>query len=217
MCFIRLLHNEKSVTQRFLSDHPIDGVVYQSNYVPKYGQQLDVLRKHDVPYLFDPSTNRLPYSKFSETQSLRELPYVFDKMNRLTEIKLRSIAEIQRYVRAVLNWQIQHGCTYLVAPFHFSKTLTSEWMELDLKLISEARDYLALKNREEKLFAGVCTNLEELTDEENRKLLVNRYSKHQVDGYPLLHRPSPRADERTEPTLQLSQRPHGLQGHSGHP
>ena len=92
-----------------------DGVVYQSNYVPKYGQQLDVLRKHDVPYLFDPSTNRLPYSKFSETQSLRELPYVFDKMNRLTEIKLRSIAEIQRYVRAVLNWQIQHGCTYLVA------------------------------------------------------------------------------------------------------
>ena len=183
MCFIRLLHNEKSVIQRFLSDHPIDGVVYQSNYVPKYRQQLDLLRKHDVPYLFDPSTNRLPYSKFSETQSLRELPYVFDKMNRLTETKLRSIAEIQKYVREVLNWQIQHGCTYLVAPFHFSKTLTSEWMELDLKLISEARDYLTLKNREEKLFAGVCTNLEELTDEENRNLLVNRYSKHQMDGY----------------------------------
>lgn len=183
MCLIRLLHNEKSVMQHFLSDHTIDGVVFQANYIPRYGGQIEVLQKHGVPYLFDPSTNRITYSKFTETQGLRELPYVFDKMNRLTPSKLRSIAEIRRYVRGVLNWQIQHGCTYLVAPFHFSKTLTSEWIEVDMKLISEAREYLASKNREERLFAGVCTNLEDLTDEENRKLLVNRYSKHPVDGY----------------------------------
>jgi len=183
MCLIRLLHNEKSVMQRFLADHTIDGVVFQANYIPRYEGQLEVLRKHGVPYFFDPSTNRLTYSKFTETRGLRELPYVFDKMNRLTSAKLRSIAEIRRYVREVLNWQIQHGCTYLVAPFHFSKTLTSEWMEVDLKLISEAREYLASKGREEKLFAAVCTNLEDLTDEENRRLLVNRYSKHPVDGY----------------------------------
>lgn len=183
MCFIRLLHNEKSVMQRFLADHTVDGVVFQASYIPRYQGQLEVLRTHGVPYLFDPSTNRLTYSKFSETQGLRELPYVLDKMNRLTPAKLRSIAEIRKYVRGVLNWQIEHGCTYLVAPFHFSKTLTSEWMEVDLKLISEAREYLASKGREERLFAAVCTNLEDLTDEENRRLLVNRYSKHPVDGY----------------------------------
>ena len=183
MCFIRLLHNEKSVTERFLSDHTIDGVVFPANYIPRYRGQLEVLRKHGVPYLLDPSTNRLAYSKFSETQGLRDLPYVLDKMNRLTPAKLRSIADIRKYVRGVLNWQMQHGCTYLVAPFHFSKTLTSEWMEVDLKLISEAREYMASKAREERLFAAVCTNLEDLTDEENRRLLVNRYSKHPVDGY----------------------------------
>lgn len=183
MCFIRLLHNEKSVMQHFLADHTIDGVVFQASYIPRYKRQIEVLQTHDVPYLFDPSTNRLTYSKFSETQGLRELPYVFDKMNRLTPAKLRSIADIRKYVRGILNWQLQHGCTYLVAPFHFSKTLTSEWMELDLKLISEAREYLASKDREEKLFAAVCTNLEDLTDEDNRHLLVNRYSKHPVDGY----------------------------------
>ena len=104
-------------------------------------------------------------------------------MNRLTPAKLGSITNIRKYVRGVLNWQLQRGCTYLVAPFHFSKTLTSEWMEIDLKLISEAREYLASKGRKEKLFASVCTNLEDLTDEENRHLLVNRYSKHPVDGY----------------------------------
>jgi serine/threonine-protein kinase len=42
---------------------------------------------------------------------------------------------------------------------------------------------LTSKGREEKLFAAVCTNIEDLTDEENRKRLVNRYSKHPVDGY----------------------------------
>lgn len=183
MCLIRLLHNEKSVIERFLSDHTIDGVVFQANYIPRYAGQLRVLRQHRVPYLFDPGTNRLAYSKFSETQGLRDLPYVLDKMNRLTPAKLRSIAEIRRYVRRVLNWQIEHGCTYLVSPFHFSKTLTSEWMEVDLKLISEAREYLASKGREERLFAAVCTSLEDLTDEESRRLLVNRYSKHPVDGY----------------------------------
>jgi serine/threonine-protein kinase len=183
MCFVRLLHNERSVMERFLADHPVDGVVFQPNYIPRYEGQLRVLQAHGVPYLFDPSTNRLTYSRFSETKGLRDLPYVLDKMNRLRPANLRSIADIRKYVRGVLNWQIQHGCTYLVAPFHFSKMLTSEWMEVDLKLISEAREYVAAKGREERLFAALCMNLEDLTDEENRHLLVNRYSKHPVDGY----------------------------------
>lgn len=183
MYFIRLLHNEKGVIERFLERQPVDGVVFQANYVPRYEGHLEMLRAKGIPYLFDPSTNRLAYSKFSQTQGLRELPYVFDKMNRLTPAKLRSLSDIRRYVREVLNWQIKHGCTYLVAPFHFSKTLTSEWLEVDLKLTSEAREYMLAKSRHEKLFAAICTNIEDLTDEENRKLLVNRYSKHPVDGY----------------------------------
>ena len=183
MCFIRLLHNEKSVLERFLKDRPIDGVVFQANYIPRYEGHLGVLRAHGVPYLFDPSTNRLTYSKFSETEGLKNLPYVFDKMNRLTAADLRSIADIRRYVKEVLNWQIAHGCTYLVAPFHFSKTLTSEWLEVDLKLLSESREYLTSKGRTEKLFGAICTNIEDLTDEENRKVLVNRYSKEPADGY----------------------------------
>jgi serine/threonine-protein kinase len=183
MCFIRLLHNEKGVLERFLKDRPIDGVVFPANFLPKYSGHLGMLKAAGVPYLFDPGTNRLAYSKFSETLGLKNLPYVFDKMNRLTPTQLRSIADIRRYVREVLNWQIGQGCTYLVAPFHFSKTLTSDWIEIDLKLMSESREYLASKGRTEKLFGAICTNIEDLTDEENRKALVNRYSKHPADGY----------------------------------
>ncbi len=183
MCFIRWLPNEKSALERFLNDHSIDGVVFQANYLPRYEGHLDLLKAHRVPHLFDPSTNRLTYSKFSQTEGLKNLPYVFDKMNRLTVAQLRSIADIRRYVREVLNWQISHSCTYLVAPFHFSKTLTSEWFEVDLKLLSESREYLNSKGRTEKLFGAICTNIEDLTDEENRKVLVNRYSKEPADGY----------------------------------
>ena len=183
VCFIRLLPNEKAVLQRFLKEKSLDGVVFQANYLPKFGGHLEILKAAGVPYLFDPSTNRLTYSKFSETLGLKNLPYVFDKMNRLTTGQLRSITDIRRYVQKVLNWQIAHNCSYLVAPFHFSKTLTSEWIEVDLKLLSESREYLASKGRAEKLFGAVCTNIEDLTNEENRKILVNRYTKHPVDGY----------------------------------
>ena len=183
-CLIRLLPNEKSVIDRATATGArVDGVVFQANYLPLYEGHLELLRERGIPYFFDPSTNRLPYSKFTQTKGLRELPYVYDRMNRLTPARLKAIADIRQYVEDVLNWQIRYGCDRLVAPFHFSKGLGSEWHSLDLKLLAESREYLDAKGRGEKLFAGVCVNIEEFTDEESRKALVNAYSRYAADGY----------------------------------
>lgn len=64
-----------------------------------------------------------------------------------------------------------------------------------MKLFAEAREYLAEQGRKEPLFAGVCVNIEEFTDEESRKALVNTYSRNPADGYlfyvdPIQERPS---------------------------
>lgn len=182
-CWIRLLPNEKAVVERVTQQTKLDGVVFQANYLPTYRGHLELLKARGVPCILDPSTNRLAYSKFTETAGLRRLPYVLDQMNRLTPARLGSLAELRRYVRGVLDWQIQYGCSTLVAPFHFSRDLGSAWIRVDLKLFAEARDYLASKGRDEKLFAGVCVNIEQFTDEESRKALVNTYSRNPADGY----------------------------------
>lgn len=182
-CWIRLLHNERGALDRALDRCSVDAAVFQANYLPKYRGQLEALRDAGVPYLFDPSTNRLPYSKFTQTEGLRALPYVYDQMNRLTPKSLASLERQKAYAKDVLDWQILNGCHWLVAPFHFSRDLSSEWIDLDQKLFAEARDYLKAKGRSEPLFQGVCLNIEGFTDAESRSALVNTLSRSQADGY----------------------------------
>lgn len=182
--FIRLLHNEKAAIASFIrSGSHFDGIEFQANYLPKYKGQIDDLKKFKTLFYFDPSTNRLTYSKFSETKSLANLPYVYDKFDKLTTKKLSTLMQMEKYVSDVLEWQLHWGVNVLVAPFHYSQSIGDEWLDIDLKIIEETRSYLQRNNIEKEFFAGVCINIEELTDEENRVELVNRYSKALPDGF----------------------------------
>lgn len=182
--FIRLLHNEKAEIAEFIqAGGHVDGIEYQANYLPNFRKQVEYLKKFRIPFYFDPSTNRLTFSKFSETNGLRNLPYVYDKFNKLTPKKLSTLEQIQRYVADVLEWQLRWGVEKLVAPFHYSQHLGDEWLDIDLKIIEETRSYLQKNNIRYEFYAGVCLNIEELTDEENRVELVNRYSRALPDGF----------------------------------
>ncbi len=182
--FIRLLHTEKTEIENFVrrGGH-VDGVEYQANYLPNFQKQVEDLKKFKIPFYFDPSTNRLAFSKFSETNSLINLPYVYDEFNKLTPKKLSTLEQMERYVSDVLDWQLRWGVEKLVAPFHYSQYIGDEWLEIDLKLVEETRAFLQKKRIEKEFYAGVCVDIEELTDEENRIDLVNRYSKVLPDGF----------------------------------
>jgi serine/threonine protein kinase len=198
--FVRLLQNEKTELETFLTTNTLDGVDFQANYLPRSRSVLGSLKAKGVPFFFDPSTNRLTFSKFSETKSLTALPYVYDKKSRLTPKRLQSIGDLQRYAKDVLEWQLKYDASYLVAPFHFSENLKSEWLQIDLKLLEESKEYLAGKRIEKPLFCGICTNIEDLTDEDNRNSLVNLYSRSTADGYIFY---VDMIDERTTNPIQL--------------
>lgn len=182
--FIRLLHTEKTEIENFVrrGGH-VDGVEYQANYLPNFQKQVEDLKRFKIPFYFDPSTNRLAFSKFSETNSLINLPYVYDEFNKLTPKKLSTLEQMERYVSDVLEWQLRWGVEKLVAPFHYSQYIGDEWLEIDLKLVEETRAFLQKNRIEKEFYAGVCVDIEELTDEENRIDLVNRYSKVLPDGF----------------------------------
>lgn len=182
--FIRLLHTEKTELKNFIqAGGLIDGIEYPSNYLPQYQSQILELISFNIPFFFDPSTNRLAYSQFSDTKGLVNLPYVYDHYNRITPKHLSNIESLKRYVGDVLNWQLQWKTNFLVSPFHYSKNLRDEWLSVDLKLIEESFEFKEKHNIKKELFAGVCIDIEDLTDEENRLELINKYSKRLPDGF----------------------------------
>lgn len=182
--FIRLLHTEKNELNSFIkSGGEIDGIEYPANYLPKYQNQILDLKSFNILYFFDPSTNRLAYSQFADTKGLVDLPYVYDRYNRITPKQLSNIEAVKRYAADVLNWQLKWETDFLVAPFHYSKNLRDEWLSVDLKLIEESFELKENKNLKKEIFAGICIDIEDLTDEENRLELINKYSKRLPDGF----------------------------------
>ena len=182
--FVRLMHNERTELSNFLkTGGNIDGVEYQANYLPKYGNQIKDLINFKTPYYFDPSTNRLIASKFTETKGLKELPYVYDKYSRLTPDKLSSIGDIKRYVKDVLLWQLKWKTDFLISPFHYSQNLADNWLSTDLKLVEEAFIFKSENQISRDIYAGICLDIEDLTDEENRVELINKFSRILPDGF----------------------------------
>jgi len=182
--FVRLMHNEKVEIETFLkNDGYIDGVEFPANYLPKYKKQLVDLNSFNIPFYFDPSTNRLTYSKFTETKGLTSLPYVYDKYNRLTPGKLDSINDIKKYVQDVLLWQSKWRTDFLISPFHYSKSIHDPWLSIDLKILEESISYKSENDISQDIFSGICLDIEDLTDEENRLELVNKFSRTLPDGF----------------------------------
>ena len=182
--WFRLLPNEKSKILQFLDNGGrINGIEYVANYLPRNRKTIAEILQRKTKFFFDPATNRLPYSTFSQTKGLVDLPYCWDKLNRLTHEDLRNISDIQKYVREVINWQASWNCDFFVAPFHFHRNLGDPWLELDLKLLQESVDYVKNNYSDIKIYAGICLNLEEYTSENNRIALLNEFSICTPDGF----------------------------------
>jgi hypothetical protein len=87
-----------------------------------------------------------------------------------------------------------------VAPFHFSRDLGSDWIDIDIKLIEESKSYVKNKRLSQPVYAGLALNIEPYTVKNNRMTLLNRYSRARADGY-MFYIDS--FDERTNNPLQI--------------
>ncbi|MEW6326359.1 MAG: hypothetical protein AB1487_02000 [Thermodesulfobacteriota bacterium] len=156
--YIRLLHTEKNELKSFVkTGGKIYGIEYPANYLPQYQNQIADLNAFNIPYFFDPSTNRLAYSQFTDTKGLLNLPYVYDRYNRITPKQLSNIESVKKYAADVLNWQLKWETNFLVAPFHYSKNLRDEWLPVDLKLIEESFELKEKLNTDFRRFLTVIS------------------------------------------------------------
>ncbi|MGF2618649.1 serine/threonine protein kinase [Bacillus cereus] len=182
----RLLHTEKTLINNFASNHELDGIVFPANFIPKYQASYDFVRNIGKDTMLDPLVYRLAYSKFSNTKSLVDLPYVLDKFNKEMPRDFNTEQACKHRAISTLEFQLQKEPTNLIAPFHFIEDLKSEWLNIDAKVFHECRLYINENKIPQRLYAGLCINIESISDKESRREIINYLTRMGADGYILM-------------------------------
>lgn len=182
--FIRLLHTEKSIFEEALKEGLVERVIFPANFFKFYHPTVKILRNSGIPFTTDPATNRLTYTAFSKTTGVQELPYSSgDEVTPIQKKDFHSISQVQDYVKKVIDFQIDNGVTELAAPFFFAKNSNDEWFNINLKLLKESIAYRDDKHKDLPIWAGICMNVENWHDDDEKNKILNYYVKTEPDGF----------------------------------
>lgn len=182
--FVRLLHTEKSVCGDALKESLIDRVIFPANFFEAYHPTVKVLRDSGLQFTTDPATNRLTYTAFSKTMGVQKLPYSSgDEVTPIQKKDFHSISQVQEYVKKVLDFQIKNGVTELAAPFFFAKNSSDEWFNINLKILKESIAYRDQHYSHLPIWGGICMNIENWHDEDEKNKILNQYVRINPDGF----------------------------------
>jgi serine/threonine-protein kinase len=182
--FVRLLHNEKSVFEEALSESLIDRIIFPANFFTLCQPTVELIKKTGVSFTTDPATNRLTYPAFSKTTGIQKLPYSSgDEVIPIQKKDFHSISQVQEYVKKVLDFQIQNGVTELAAPFFFAKNSSDDWFNINIKLLKESIAYRDQFKKNIPIWGGICMNVDNWHDEDEKNKILNHYVKTSPDGF----------------------------------
>lgn len=161
---------------------PIDGMVFQANLAVYNKAVLDRLRPFVSNLAIDPQTYRLQHSAFSGVKTVRELPWVTDKVNR---------EEAADYDQARIEWHVQRLIAFaktkkvdvLLVSFHHVRNAADEWLEVDRRLLATTLAECARQQVNVPVFYGLSMPAEELTTDRGRALWLQRMAALSPDGY----------------------------------
>ncbi len=190
--FVRVW-NEKKVLQEFYADgFSIEHAIFPINHQKHQKNLLQLLKEKQVDYIIDPATMRLAYDSYSDVKGLVALPYAPRDLSRLEVDDLSTHMQRQKYVKLVIDEQLQHKSPYVVAPFHISNNsnlvkikmdLNENWFSLDVKLAQETKDYLEKKGYSGKFVSGFCIKADLITTRTERDYFLNVLSALKCDMY----------------------------------
>ncbi|WP_026673995.1 serine/threonine protein kinase [Alkalihalobacterium bogoriense] len=182
----RLLHNERTLIEEYSEEHQLDGIIFPANFFPKYAKVYNHVRDNGGFTMVDPVVYRLAYSKFSNVQSLVNLPYALSSFTKEKPEDFKDLESVQLRAKEVMDWQLKQNPSVLVAPFHFLANINDPWLEIDLKVFNECRKYLAEIGETRPLYAGISIQIESISDDISPIRIVNHYTRIQADGYLLM-------------------------------
>ncbi len=191
--FYLRLWNEKSVLEGYYQDgYNIENAVFPINHQKGQKNLLINLQKNNVNFFIDPSTMRLAYDTFADVKGLLELTYAPKGYSRLELVNFSELQQKKDYVKLVVEEQLKHNPSFVVAPFHVSNNSNlvtiknaniETWFSLDVKFLKEAKDYLLINNIEKKLVGGFCIKADILTADTEKEYFLNVLSGLPCDMY----------------------------------
>ncbi len=182
--FVRLQHTEKTIFEEALSEGLVREVIFPANFFKFYHHTVALLKKSNISFTTDPATNRLTYTAFSKTTGVQELPYSSgDEVTPIQKKDFHSISQVQEYVKKVIEFQVTNGVNQLAAPFFFAKNSSDDWFNINLKLLKEAVSYRNAHHKEMPIWAGICMNIENWHDDDEKNKILNQYIKCLPDGF----------------------------------
>jgi serine/threonine protein kinase len=182
--FVHLQHNESEPLRLFLREGGrVSGLIYGASQLESSRKPVSIALSGNVPVVVDPETHRLARADFSRTAGLRSLPYVTDPMTPIRHSDFDSVDDYAALASKVVDFQEDAGADFIVAPYFHFPDADSDWLRCNVKLLAEARRHMTAMSSVKPLWAAVSTDVETFGDDRARSEILNRYSRHQVDGF----------------------------------
>lgn len=198
--YLRLNHNDKSLVLDAHNEGIVNNIIYPASYFARNHPTVDILKKiPNLVFATDPGTNRLSYSSFSKTKGILELPYSSGSpVEPTSPDDFVSLAQVQDFVKLVLDYQASNGVNELSAPFFYAKTPNDPWYEINIKLLKESIAYRNSRYDELPVWAGICMNVDGWHDKAEKNRILNDYARIEADGYMIYGDPIGKSSNLTQ-------------------
>ncbi|MEO5498933.1 MAG: serine/threonine-protein kinase [Candidatus Saccharimonadales bacterium] len=173
----RLMTGDTKIIETLLDITDLDGVDYPI-HEHKPSKRLDAAlksKKEAIDFIADPGTNRMVYTGFRKTISLKNLPYAPQGFNPYEVEDFEDPEKVRDFVKSVIDLQVVNKCNIITAPYFYFSSASDDWFKINIQLLRASNAYIRAQYPSYRLSAAICTSAETLSRRKEQKLILDNY------------------------------------------
>ena len=179
----RLMNTDATIVETFLQVAELDGVDFPIHSHQSSKRLIGALRdkKDRIDFLADPGTNRMVFTGFRKTISLKDLPYAPQGYNPYEVEDFEDPVKVKGFVKSVIDLQVASGCNIITAPYFYFDNSSDDWFKINIQLLRESHTYIRTQYPGYSLSAAICTQAETLARKKEQKTIISQYSHSEFE------------------------------------
>lgn len=174
----RLMNGDTAIIERYLEHTELDGADFPIHEHSRSKKLITALHKHrdSLDLLADPGTNRMVYTGFRKTTSLKDLPYAPQNYNPYEVEDFDDEVKVRDFVKSVIDKQIASECSIITAPYFYFDSAGDDWFNVNIRLLRESHTYIRTQYPGYSLSAAICTQAETLARKKDQRRIIEQYT-----------------------------------------